>query len=471
MRVSTESPELEAGAVPLPPDIAGLSAESKPVVREAVADDLPYVLEAFRKSLSPFYGGDHEAHARRLVETHVSGGADTRGLLSRKQLLLILQRGQDRLGVLNLVFKRQATCKISPLILHPQDHRNQGLGVLLLTAAEKAARAAGARQMYCTVAKNNADALAFFQQFGFVTCGESEDQYKDGQVEVLLRRPLPDLVPDDGPSATISVAEVRDEHEWPPVRSILVDALRTQVDGVDPAWLDSLWAGTPTVTNCPDHSEATTWVFGAKDRLDRYRAGAVGTCKKGESVKIMPISAPDIEGFRAMVADLPLLLADKGRKAYLHIAADPDQVAVLQECGWHFEALLPGAYSDSVVTQQWGCPLGEDGAVTQLRISRKYFELIRSGRKTLEIRVGYKHIKRIRPGDELGLMNGPDSLLCHVEDVRTYRDFAELLAHEDVNRALPGLSEDEALTQLRRIYPSNKERLGVYVLELKAPTV
>jgi hypothetical protein len=41
-----------------------------------------------------------------------------------------------------------------------------------------------------------------------------------------------------------------------------------------------------------------------------------------------------------------------------------------------------------------------------------------------------------------------------------------MIKHEDVRKALPGLAEDEALAQLRRIYPPEKERLGIVVLEL-----
>lgn len=453
--------------MPLPHDVTDTA---KLFVREATRDDLDYVLEAFQEALSPYYGGDHIAHAQRLIDTHLSGGSDERGRLSIKQLLLILCRGDERLGVLNLVFKRQSTCKISPLLVYPNKHHNQGLGAFLLNAAEAAAREARVRQIYCTVTRKNEQALTFFRQFGFVTCGQSDNQYLDGETEVMLRRPLPELVDDDGPASMISVMEVHAEDEWTPVRQLLLNGIDDQVDGADRRWLDSLWAATPAVTNTDHYAEATTWVFGAKDRLDRYRAGAVGTCKKGESVKVMPVSAADIEAFRALIIDLPALLSDKGRKAYLHIVPKPDEVEVLQESGWQLEALLPGAYSGTVVTQQWGCELGEDVAVKQLRIHNRFLDLIKSGEKSLEIRVGYNSIKRIRPGDTLELLSRTQTLVCDVQDVRIYQDFTQFVEHEDTSRALPGMSADEAHAQLRRIYPPHKERLGIYVLELKAPT-
>jgi hypothetical protein len=75
-------------------------------VRPAIADDMPYLLDAFEYALSPYYGGDHVAHAHRVIQTHLAGGTDPRGLLSARQLVLILWEGSRRRGVLNLVFKR-----------------------------------------------------------------------------------------------------------------------------------------------------------------------------------------------------------------------------------------------------------------------------------------------------------------------------------------------------------------------------
>jgi ASC-1-like (ASCH) protein/GNAT superfamily N-acetyltransferase len=436
-------------------------------IRPAKESDRTYLRQAFEEVLSPFYGGDHRAHADRLLNTQLSGGDDRRGRLSVRQMLYVLCWDERRVGALNLVFKQQNTCKISPLLLHPADYRNHGLGNYLLQVAETVARDRGARQIYCTVAERNHDALSFFLQAGFVRCGSSPDQYKHGYTEVHLRRPLSTLTSEEGPESIISVAEVHDPRDWKSARDLLLDHVGTEVSGATPGWLDALWAGTrPTGSG-----EGLTWVFSAKDRCDRHRAAAVGVGKKGEAVKVMPIAASDIAGFRAMVIDLPSLLVDKGRKAYLHIAPDADQLSALQEAGWRLEAMFPAAYATEVVTQQWAYPLGEDMSEKNMRIHNKYLQLIKTGVKTLEIRVGYKHIKKVRPGDTLRLFSGTDRtpFEVNVAAVRTYRDFADLLANEDVAQALPGLTATEALDQLRRIYPKDKEDLGVLVFELKIP--
>jgi ASC-1-like (ASCH) protein/GNAT superfamily N-acetyltransferase len=462
------------------PEIWGLLSEgnsTEPMsngdleVRFATNGDRDYLRTAFQDALDPFYGGDHHAHVDRLLRTHLSGGVDRRGLLSTRQVLYVLWCGQTRVGALNLVFKRQGTCKISPLILYPAVHRNHGLGAHLLETAERAARNLGARQLYCTVAKRNHDALSFFLQAGFVACGQSDDQYKDGVTEVLLRRPLLAAQTEDGPESIISVGELRSQNEWAPARRLLLDGLSDEVSDADDRWLDSLWAGAEAGSACP--GAATTWVFGARDRLDRYRAAAIGMGKKGDAIKVMPLASADIEGFRAMVIDLPSLLMGKGRKAYLHIAPDAEQVSALQLAGWRLEGLLPAAYCQKVVTQQWGCQLGEDVSVSNLRIHPRFLDLIKRGKKTLEIRVGYDHVKRIRPGDTLRLFSKsePAPFEVTVADVRSYHSFTELLDHEEVTQALPGMSAEEALRELRRIYPRQKEERGVLVLELKIPAV
>ena len=92
--------------------------------------------------------------------------------------------------------------------------------------------------------------------------------------------------------------------------------------------------------------------------------------------------------------------------------------------------------------------------------------MITSGKKSLEIRVGYDHIKAIKPGSSINLTANSGHMLRVVADVRSYPSLSIMIQHEDVEKALPGLGADEALDLLRRIYPPDKEKLGIVVLEL-----
>jgi ASC-1-like (ASCH) protein len=180
----------------------------------------------------------------------------------------------------------------------------------------------------------------------------------------------------------------------------------------------------------------------------------------------MPVAAGDSTAFRALVLDLPALLAGKGRKAYIHHTPSSWEVAALQESGWRFEAQFPGHYSEGTLTQQWGCRLDRTAAVPNLRIQDRYLHMITSGKKSLEVRVGYDHIKAIKPGSRIKLTADSGHMLCVVADVRSYPSLRAMIQHEDVEKALPGLDADEALNQLSRIYPPDKEQLGIVVLEL-----
>jgi ASC-1-like (ASCH) protein/GNAT superfamily N-acetyltransferase len=446
----------------------GLSTSVTPrlCVVPATSEDGSYLIEAFKQALSPYYDGDHLVHAKRVLQTHLSGGRDNRGLLSTRQLLLVLWEGSRRLGILNLVFKRQSTCKISPLILFPPDQNRRGLGTILIRAAEEEARKAGARNLYCTVTKNNQSALTFFLELGFVVCGNAYEQYKTGETETLLRKPLdaPPLVLDA--EDIISVVQVQDDIAWSEVRKLLSSSLPEMVDGVNESWLESMHQNALYCDASPKDDGRRAWIYAAQDRSGRYRAGAIITYKKGGALKVMPVAASDIAAFRALIVDLPTLLYGCGRKAYLHHAPTAAEVAALQESPWELEALLPGAYRQEVITQQWGCSLNKNGLIRSLRIHDRYLAMIKSGQKKLEIRVAYEHIKKIRRGDLIKLVSNSDQAVRRVREVRRYASLEQMLKCENIDHALPGLKRDEALQRLREIYPPQKERLGIVVLDL-----
>jgi len=101
--------------------------------------------------------------------------------------------------------------------------------------------------------------------------------------------------------------------------------------------------------------------------------------------------------------------------------------------------------------------------VKTLWIREPYLSFILSGRKTVEVRVGYSNILRLQPGDRLRLN---DEHPATIRRIGQYVDFEELLAHEDPAAIAPDLPPDELLAALRQIYPPDKEALGAVALEL-----
>jgi ASC-1-like (ASCH) protein len=101
--------------------------------------------------------------------------------------------------------------------------------------------------------------------------------------------------------------------------------------------------------------------------------------------------------------------------------------------------------------------------VRTLWVRGPYLAHILAGRKTVEVRVGYDNIRRLRPGDLLRLN---DRHLAVIRRVGRYAGFEELLAREDPAAIAPDLPPGELLDALRRIYPPEKEALGAVALEL-----
>lgn len=105
----------------------------------------------------------------------------------------------------------------------------------------------------------------------------------------------------------------------------------------------------------------------------------------------------------------------------------------------------------------------------QMWIKRPYFQLIKSGQKTLEGRISYPSMRHIKKGDVVLLRTGGDKVRIKILDVREYRDFKEALKHEDISRLLPGIKPEDALKVYGRIYPEWKVKQygGVLVFELR----
>ena len=101
-----------------------------------------------------------------------------------------------------------------------------------------------------------------------------------------------------------------------------------------------------------------------------------------------------------------------------------------------------------------------------LRIKKDYFNLINKGLKSLEVRVGYSQIKLLKDGDTLSFENYVKNCFKIVR-ITKYVKFAEMLDIENSQFIIPGKTKYEAIQMLEKIYPKNKERLGVYVIELE----
>ena len=101
-----------------------------------------------------------------------------------------------------------------------------------------------------------------------------------------------------------------------------------------------------------------------------------------------------------------------------------------------------------------------------MNLKKPYFRLIADGTKTVEVRVAFESMKKIRSGMEILFHSGDEACLTRVRDVRTYGSFDDLLDHEDPRTIGGDLGESRAdlLQAIRSIYSSEKEALGVLAI-------
>lgn len=108
--------------------------------------------------------------------------------------------------------------------------------------------------------------------------------------------------------------------------------------------------------------------------------------------------------------------------------------------------------------------------------------MIKKGVKTLEGRIGYPGMKKIKAGSTILLLTGDKTqwernrksfpsenmLPLKVTTIRTYKNFEEALSKENIDKLLPGSTAKEALYFYNQIFPSDKVReYGVIIFEFE----
>lgn len=101
-----------------------------------------------------------------------------------------------------------------------------------------------------------------------------------------------------------------------------------------------------------------------------------------------------------------------------------------------------------------------------MNLYRRYFDLVASGRKTIEVRVQYANLRSLAVGDHIRFGCGNDTCLVKVERVSRYASFEEMLDTEGPANVNPDSPREEQLANIRRIYGPEKEALGVLAIQI-----
>jgi ASC-1-like (ASCH) protein len=106
--------------------------------------------------------------------------------------------------------------------------------------------------------------------------------------------------------------------------------------------------------------------------------------------------------------------------------------------------------------------------IKTLWIKDEYLQQILAGRKTIEVRVGYSNIRKLKVGDIL-LLNNHYRFI--IRRIGSYASFEELLKNENPAHIAPDLDPEQLLPVIRSLYPPEKEALGVIALEIAPENV
>jgi GNAT superfamily N-acetyltransferase len=95
--------------------------------------------------------------------------------------------GDKLAGVAGLCFNWLLGPYLQLLAVFP-GYQREGIGQAFLKWFEKNARGAGARSLWVCTSDFNADALRFYESFGFRRVADLHDLVQDGYTEVLMRK-------------------------------------------------------------------------------------------------------------------------------------------------------------------------------------------------------------------------------------------------------------------------------------------
>ncbi|MFD8392481.1 ASCH domain-containing protein [Streptomyces sp. NPDC059680] len=107
--------------------------------------------------------------------------------------------------------------------------------------------------------------------------------------------------------------------------------------------------------------------------------------------------------------------------------------------------------------------------VRELNLYRQYFDLVAAGAKTIEVRVKYPHLADLAAGDVIRFRIKGTAETCPVEVKRVteYQGFEALLDGEGPANVNPTATREQQLSNIRTIYPPEKEALGALAIEIE----
>lgn len=91
-----------------------------------------------------------------------------------------------------------------------------------------------------------------------------------------------------------------------------------------------------------------------------------------------------------------------------------------------------------------------------LFIKIHYLKLIESEEKTVEGRVNYQNLRKIKVGDTITFISGEKEVITDVKRVSVYKDISDMLTEEKTTNLIPNETKEKAQEIYESIYPKQK---------------
>jgi ASC-1-like (ASCH) protein len=103
-------------------------------------------------------------------------------------------------------------------------------------------------------------------------------------------------------------------------------------------------------------------------------------------------------------------------------------------------------------------PSREEVGIIEVTLKNKYLEYIKSGKKTVEVRINSGQFRNIKVGDKIKFFSRSNEVVCEVTSIDKFSDFKTLLEDKGVENVIPDcFSVDEGVRLINSI-PTFTER-------------
>lgn len=105
----------------------------------------------------------------------------------------------------------------------------------------------------------------------------------------------------------------------------------------------------------------------------------------------------------------------------------------------------------------------------EIYVKQEFFELIQSGEKTLELRVGSPQFSIISEGDSVIFTSGRgESIQVTITGIRRYNTIHEILQSEDISRLAPQMTDEDIKRASHSLFKeSDGRQYGFLILQFE----